>query len=107
MRTGLKKLEQQEQKYTTKLDNALKEYFDLKEQALEFDTDELMSERFATRSDKERSAVSHMQSAYGDRYQPLMMYNSKRDVSEIFGEETEVRSIRERLRRKKQPQTQR
>ena len=65
-----------------------------------------MSERLAIRPAKERSAVSHVQSAYGDRYQPFMMYDSKRDVSEMFGEETEVRSIRERLRQKQQTQRQ-
>lgn len=106
MEAGLKRLEQQEQKYITELDNALKEYSELQEQAAEFDPDELMSERLAIRSGKERSAVARVQSAYGDRYQPLMMYDSKRDVSEMLGEETETRSIRERLHRKQQPQTQ-
>ena len=100
-------MEQQEQKYTAELDNALKEYTELKEQAAEFNPDELMGEQLAIRSDKERSAVSRVQSAYGDRYQPLMICDSKRDVSEMLGEETETRSIRERLRRKQQPQTQR
>ena len=66
-----------------------------------------MSERFVIRPGKERSAVSHVQFAYGDRYQPLMMYNSKRDISEMLGGETEVRSVQERLRQKQQPQTQR
>ena len=107
MEASLKRLEQQEQKYTAELENALKEYAELQEQAAEFDADELMSERLAIRLDKERSGVSRVQSAYGDRYQPFMMYDSKRDVSEMLGEETEPRSIRERLRRKQQPQTQR
>lgn len=106
MEAGLKRLERQEQKYTAELDSALKEYAELQEQAAEFDPDELMSERLAIRPAKERSAVSHVQSAYGDRYQPFMMYDSKRDVSEMFGEETEVRSIRERLRQKQQTQRQ-
>lgn len=107
MEAGLKRLEQQEQKYTTEIENALKEYAELQEQAAELDADELMNERLAIRPDKERCAVARVQSACGDRYQPLMMYDSKRDVSEILGEETETRSIRERLRQKQQPQTQR
>ncbi len=107
MEAGLKRLEQQEQKYTAELDNALKEYAELQEQAAEFDPDELMSERLAIRPDKESSAVARVQSAYGDRYQPFMMYDSKQDVSEMLGEETETRSIRERLRQKQQPQAQR
>lgn len=106
MEAGLKRLDQQEQKYTAELDNALKEYAELKEQAAEFDADELMSERLDIRPGKERSAASRVQSAYGDRYQPLMMYDAKRDVSQMMGEEMEARSIRERLHRKQQPKTQ-
>ena len=107
MEAGLKRLEQQEQKYTAELDNALKEYAELQEQAAEFDPDELMSERLAIRPDKERSAASRVQSAYGDRYQPCMMYDSEQDISEMLGEETKPRFIRERLRKKQQTQTQR
>lgn len=106
MEAGLKRLEQQEQKYTAELDNALKEYAELQEQAAVFDPDELMNERLAIRPGKERSAVARVQAAYGDRYQPLMMYDAKRDVSQIMGEEMEARSIRERLHRKQQPKTQ-
>ncbi len=107
METGLKRLEQQEQKYTAELDSALKEYAELQEQAAEFDPDELMDERLAIRPGKEHPAVSRVQTAYGDRYQPFTMYDAKRDVSELLGEETEPRSIRERLRQKQQPQPQR
>ena len=102
MEAGLKRLEQQERKYTAELNNALKEYTELQEQAVEFDLAELMNERLALRPDKERSAVSHVQSDYCDRYQPLMICDSKRDVSEMLGEEIELRSIRECLRQKQQ-----
>lgn len=104
MEVGLKRLEQQKQKYTAELDNALNEYAELKGQAAEFYPDELMSERLAICSGKERSAVSFVQSAYGDRYQPFRMYDSKRDVSKMLSEGNEVRSVRKRLRQKQQPQ---
>ncbi len=104
MEAGLKRLEQQEQKYIAELDNALKEYAELQKQAAEFDPDELMDERLAIRPNKERSAVDRVQSAYGGRYQPLMMYDSKRDISEMLGEEMEPHSVRERMRRKQQQQ---
>ncbi len=106
MEAGLKRLEQQEQKYTAELDNALKEYTELQEQAAEFDPDELMDERLAIRPNKERSAVDCVQSAYGDRYQPLVMYDSKRDVANLLHEKAEIRSVCERLRQKQQTQTQ-
>ena len=100
METGLKRLEQQEQKYTAELDHALAEYVELQEQAAEFDADELMYERLAIRPAKERSAVFRVQNIYGDRYQPLTMYDSKRDVTALLGEEVEEKAVRERLRQK-------
>lgn len=60
MEAGLKRLEQQEQKYTAELDNALKEYAELNEQAAEFDADDLMRERLAVRPGKESLAVSRV-----------------------------------------------
>lgn len=52
----------------------------------------------------ERSAVDCVQSAYGNKYDPLMMYDSKRDVANLLREEAEERSIRERLHQKQQQQ---
>lgn len=106
METLHKQLGQQEQAYRAEFDSALKEYTRLKKRATKFDTAELMDERLAIRSSKERSAVSRMQSIYGNKYQTPMMYDSKRDVSDLLDEETESRSIRDRLRQKQQPQTQ-
>ena len=48
------------------------------------------------------SAVDCVQSAYDVKYDPLMMYDSKRDVADLLHEETEARSIRENLRQKQQ-----
>lgn len=36
----------------------------------------------------------------------LILLDSKRDVSELLGEETEVRSIQEHLQQKQQPEKQ-
>ena len=101
---ALKKLSQQEEKYTAELNDALQQYADLKEQAAEFDPDELQDARLALRPAMERSAVDRVQSAYGNKYDPLMMYDGKRDVADILHEETEARSIREHLRQKQQAQ---
>ena len=106
MEATLKKLSQQEEKYTAELNDALQQYAELKSQSAEFDSDKLQDARLALRPAMERSAVDCVQSAYGDRYQPLMMYDSKRDVSDMLHEEAETRSIRERLRQKQQQQPQ-
>lgn len=82
----------------------MRQYADLKEQAAEFDPEELQDARCALRPVMERSAVDCVQSAYGNKYDPLMMYDSKRDVANLLHEETEARSIREHLRQKQQAQ---
>lgn len=107
MESALKKLEAQETKYSAELDAALKEYSELKEQASEFDAGELMEARLAIRGEKERSAVTRVQDAYGERYDSLMMFDSKRDVANLLHEKAEARSVRERLRQKQQTKTQR
>ena len=45
-----------------------------------------------------------LQSAYGDKYDPLMMYDSKRDAKNLLYEEDEPRSVREYLRQEQQKQ---
>ena len=107
MESALKKLEAQEAKYSAELDAALKEYSGLKEQASEFDAGELMEARLSIRGEKERSAVTRVQDAYGEKYDSLMMFDSKRDVANLLHEEAEAHSVRERLRQKQQTKTQR
>ena len=51
------------------------------------------------RPQKEASAESKIQTAYGDKYDFWTMIGAKRDVAEMLGEE-EPRSLMERLRRK-------
>ena len=59
------------------------------------------------RGEKERSAVTRVQDAYGEKYDSLMMFDSKRDVENLLHEEAEAHSVRERLRQKQQTKTQR
>ena len=103
---ALQKLSEQEAKYSAELDEALKQYAELKEQAAGMDAAELMDARLAVREEKERSAVDRVKSAYGEKYDPMMMHDSKRDVANLLHEEAEARSIRERLRQKQQQQAQ-
>lgn len=107
MESALKKLEAQEAKYSAELDAALKEYSELKKQASEFDAGELMEARLSIRGEKERSAVTRVQDTYGEKYDSLMMFDSKRDAANLLHEEAETRSVRERLRQKQQTKTQR
>ena len=102
LETGLKKLETSEARYTVELDDALKQYAGFQEQAAEFDPAKLYEARLAIRSGHEQSAIQRVQDAYGDKYNLLMMFESRRDVGELLNEEMEARSLRERLRQKQQ-----
>ena len=99
MEANLAKLEQQEQKYTDELNAALVEYEELKAQKADFDPDELAMAQLEIRPQKEASAESRVQAAYGDKYDFWTMIGAKCEVAEMLDEE-EPRSIRERLRRK-------
>ena len=105
METALKKLSQQEEKYTTELNDALQQYADLKKQAAEFDPDELQDARLALRPAMERSVVDRVQSAYGNMYDPLIMLDSKRDVADLLNEQGEKHSVRKFLRQQQPTQT--
>lgn len=50
--------------------------------------------------DKIQAATSKLKTAYEEKFDPLILFDSKRDVAELLGEETEVRSVREHLQKK-------
>lgn len=95
---GLKKLETSEAKYAAELDNALKQYAELQEQAAEFDPVELYEARQTIRPEHERRAAQRVQEVYGDKYDMLRMYDSKRSVANLLNEDAEERSVCEKLR---------
>ena len=103
---GLKKLEASEAKYAAELDNALKQYAELQAQAAKFDPLELYEARRTIRPEQERQTAQRVQDAYGEKYDLMMMYDSKRDVANLLHEEAEARSIREHLLQKQQRQAQ-
>ena len=84
MESGLKRLEAQEQKYAAELDKVLAEYAELKAQAVDLDPVELHDARQAILPEKELNAVEQLQRAYGDKYRPLAMLDSKRKASGLL-----------------------
>ena len=81
---GLSKLEQQEAKYTSELESALSEYAALKNQGADFNPTELYAQRTDLRPEKTADAVQRIQSAYGEKFAPLVMFDSKRDVNDLL-----------------------
>ena len=106
MEENLKRLTKQEEKYAAELEDALKQYAELKEQAVGIDAAELIEAQLAVREEKEHSAVEKVKSAYSEKYDPMLMHDSKRDVANLLHEEAEVRSVREFVRQKQQQQAQ-
>ena len=105
MEAGLKKLETQEQKYSAELDKALSEYAELKAQAAELDPVELYAARQAIRPEKELNAVEQLQRAYGDKYRPLAMLDSKRKASGLLHEYADEQAV-QKLKRAQQQKIQ-
>ena len=86
MESDLAALGQQEQKCTAELNDALKQYAELKEQAKDLGPDELLAARLALRPERERAASSRLQAAYGDEFKAVTLYDSKLDVRDMLGE---------------------
>lgn len=106
MEAALKKLDEQESKYSAELESALQQYRELETQAAEYDADELLDTRLELRQGMDRSTVSRIQTAYDTQYSPFTMAEARRDVSNMLGEhKEEPRSVRERLRNHQQVQT--
>ena len=104
MEENLKRLTKQEEKYAAELEDALKQFSELREQAKNVDSAELLEQRVALQSDKIQAATSKIKAVYGEKFDPLILFDSKRDVAEMLGEEAKIQSIREHLQ-KKQEQT--
>ena len=98
MEQSLKRLEEQEQKYSAELDAALTEYAGLREQAQGFDPVQLYEARQAMRPGKEQEAENRAQEVYGEKYSPLLMFDSKKAVSRMLHEDIERQAVRRMVR---------
>ena len=81
MEQNLKRLEEQEQKYSAELNVALNEYAVLREQVQGVDPVQLYEARQAIRPKLEQDVMCHLQKIYGERYSHIMMERSKRSVA--------------------------
>ena len=100
MERNLERLTQQEEKYVAELDTALIQFTELKEQEKEVDYIALFEQRAVLRPDTIQAVTSKLKMAYREKFAPIILADSKRDVAELLGEETEVRSIHEDLQKK-------
>ncbi len=94
MEQSLKRLEEQEHKYSAELDAALNEYAGLREQAQSVDPVQLYEARQAIRPGKEQEAENRAQRAYGEKYSPLLMFDSKKAVFRMLHKDMERQAVR-------------
>lgn len=104
MEQSLKRLEEQEQKYSAELDAALNEYVGLREQAQGFDPVQLYKTKQAIRPSKEQEAENRAQQVYGEKYSSLLMFDSKKAVSRMLHEDIERQVVRRMMRQAQKEQ---
>lgn len=107
MERNLERLTQQEEKYVAELDTTLIQFTELKEQEKEVDYVALFEQRAVLRPDTIQAVTSKLKMAYGEKFVPIILSDSKRDVAELLGEETEIRSIHEDLQKKQEQKVER
>ena len=70
----------------TRLDSAQKEYAELKEQARDFDTEELQNLRYDIRPQAESETISELQKIYGNSFSREIFNTSKSETDKAIGE---------------------
>lgn len=78
------------------LDNAQKEYFELKEQSREFDTEKLQDLRYDIRLQAESETISELQKIYGGSFVRNIYDTAKSETDKAIGEADRY-SVRKRL----------
>lgn len=99
MESSLETLDQQEKKYTAELDAALVQYTELQQQAADMDAMELDTARHGIRPDKEYETVQRLQVAYGKRFDPKMLTQSRKDIADLLDETSKPVSVHQKLRK--------
>ena len=86
------------------MDAALNEYAGLREQAQGFNLVQLYEARQAIRPGKEQEAENRAQEVYGEKYNPLLMFDSKKSVSRMLHEDIERQAVRRMMRQEHKEQ---
>lgn len=104
MEAGLKKLETQEQKYSTELDKALTEYAELKVQAADFDPVELYEARQTIRPTQEKAAEEQLEKTLRNKPSFESLLNAKQEMSHLLGENEEEWRARQFIKQHRRAQ---
>ena len=95
MESALAELDKREAKFTAELNEALQQYAEYKNQAIEFDIGKLGAARLDIRPEKQRSAQSRLEAFYGSQYDWLTMASSVHDADMKLDDDIDMRAVRE------------
>ena len=66
----------------------------LREQAQGFDPVQLYETKQTIRPGKEQEAENRAQQVYGEKFSPLLMFDSQKEISRMLNEEAERQAVR-------------
>ena len=98
MEASLRRLDEQEEKYSGELEDALQQYKSLRKRTELVDLSESRDQAYV-------AASSHLQEAYGKQFDAKLLQESRHEVMRLLKEDDTPRSIREQLRRPHGEQT--
>ena len=108
MESALAELDNQEEKYTAELNEAVQQYTEYKEQAKDFSVGEFGKARLDIRSAKERNALNQISNSYSENFSRSTFFSSVRNADmKLDDDEIDMRAVREyayQQRRQKQQQ---
>ena len=104
MEQSLKRLEEQEQKYSAELDAALNEYAGLRSRPRASTQCSCMKQDRPSAPGKEQEAENQAQQVYVEKYSPLLMFDSKKAVSRMLDEDAERLAVRRMVRQTQKEQ---
>ena len=104
MEAGLKKLGEQEQKYSAELDKVLTEYSEMKAQTADFDPVELYEARQAIRPAQEKAAEKQLENTTQEKPSLVMLLSAKQETSRLLGEDAEDRQARQMVMQRQKEQ---
>ncbi|MBQ4073593.1 MAG: MobA/MobL family protein [Clostridia bacterium] len=89
MEVSLRRLDEQEERYSSELDDALQQYRTLQTQAGHHEHLHLVQ--------PEQTADARLKKIYGERFDPQLMRESEKEVKRLLGETDAPRSLREQI----------
>ena len=98
MEASLRRLDEQEEKYSSELEDAIQQYKSIRQHVEQVDLNERNDRAYA-------AAANRLQKTYGNHFDAKLLQESRHEVMRLLKEDDTPRSVREQLRRPHGEQT--